>query len=683
MSDLSTCIKTLKNLIVSKEFYKGVEFAKPYLQLYNDSTFLNEVGICYYYSEREGYAQKIWERALSISKTHNEYQNINENLNFCYAKHQLKYIHYPKTIVNNIKPKNTSPIITLTITTCKRLDLFQKTMNSFLNCCLDLNLIDAWICIDDNSSEEDRKKMKELYPFFTFILKDESSKGHARSLNILKDHVKSPYVFHLEDDWQFYVQKDYVSTLLKVLETEGPKCGQALINKNYIETIEQNTVGGISKKTYDNTYYLIHEFYQGEELNKNQHRGANCFYWPHYSLRPSITRKAIFDELGNYKETNCHFERDYAEKYIQKGYYSCFLDGVYTRHIGKLTYEKSSEHPNAYYLNNTSQFGAVIDNPLPPTETLPTPPPIQTPPRNSKIVENYVINLDRRSDRYESFQKTFGKYGFRRFSAVDGKEINYTANIGHIFANNDYNFRKGIVGCALSHIKLLTQLVNGEADCYVVFEDDTIPTKHFDHHFNNVLQVFLKSDIDFLFLGTYQRIEEKQDNMNLQINILDRKEWHSYSFGSASSYIVSKRGAQKFLEYLNTNSLTNAIDTEMLNTADDLTIGIVKPFLTTTTVGNNVNNYNDTDIQKEFNSITGVESYISLEIDYLQTNGYKMVEKVDEIKTKNFLFSDKKVKTNLLTSYHLRDRWVVITETDYQELLQNGFRLVRDSKFYI
>ena len=46
------------------------------------------------------------------------------------------------------------------ITTCKRFDLFEKTINSFIQCCKDVLLIDKWLCIDDNSSDTDREKMK-------------------------------------------------------------------------------------------------------------------------------------------------------------------------------------------------------------------------------------------------------------------------------------------------------------------------------------------------------------------------------------------------------------------------------------------------------------------------------------------------------------------------------------------
>jgi hypothetical protein len=50
--------------------------------------------------------------------------------------------------------------VLLTMTTCKRFDLFEQTVNSILHHWTDLDQVDAWFCVDDNSSEEDRNKMR-------------------------------------------------------------------------------------------------------------------------------------------------------------------------------------------------------------------------------------------------------------------------------------------------------------------------------------------------------------------------------------------------------------------------------------------------------------------------------------------------------------------------------------------
>ena len=63
-------------------------------------------------------------------------------------------------------------------------------INSFLNCCQDLHKIDRWICVDDNSSTEDREEMKKLYPFFEFYFKNLDCKGHPQSMNLIRDLTK-------------------------------------------------------------------------------------------------------------------------------------------------------------------------------------------------------------------------------------------------------------------------------------------------------------------------------------------------------------------------------------------------------------------------------------------------------------------------------------------------------------
>ena len=59
-------------------------------------------------------------------------------------------------------PSSKGVKVMLTITSCKRLDLFTKTMNSILNCWTDIENIDYFFCVDDNSSEEDRAVMRFL-----------------------------------------------------------------------------------------------------------------------------------------------------------------------------------------------------------------------------------------------------------------------------------------------------------------------------------------------------------------------------------------------------------------------------------------------------------------------------------------------------------------------------------------
>ena len=107
-------------------------------------------------------------------------------------------------------------MIGLTITTCKRIDLFEKTIISFVEKCEDFNLIDIIIHYDDSSSLEDRNRMfsllNTLFPETLIVSKRfnvdsfNTSRRHLEIMKKWKEDIKFfniNYVFHLEDDWFF------------------------------------------------------------------------------------------------------------------------------------------------------------------------------------------------------------------------------------------------------------------------------------------------------------------------------------------------------------------------------------------------------------------------------------------------------------------------------------------------
>jgi len=267
---------------------------------------------------------------------------------------KIKLFHNNKlglTLNNNINNNNNINVL-LSITTCKRYDLFEKTINSILYCFNDLNKIDYFLCIDDNSSAEDRKSMLKNYPFFKYQFKKQDNKGHLSSMNMIWDklnELKPKYWIHLEDDWLFFKPDNYVSKSISFLEKyKKDNIHQILFNKNYAEIIQHyDYVGG---STIDNNYIL--HIKDEEGLNSR-----NCSYWPHYSFRPSMVLTETILKLGNYSTTETFFERVYADKYYDNGYKSAFWNEVTCIHIGRLTSERfDSSKKNAYQLNCMEQF---------------------------------------------------------------------------------------------------------------------------------------------------------------------------------------------------------------------------------------------------------------------------------------------------------------------------------------
>lgn len=325
-----------------------------------DIKILDELSICAYYIKKYQESFDISNSLLKKELSNYDRERIEKNRDNNIEHIMNSYISYPvKKILEIRNRKNAHNEIIFTMTTCKRYDLFHKTINSFLNCCEDYLKIDKWLCVDDNSSEEDRKKMKKLYPFFEFICKTPEQKGHIESMNIIYSHISNyKYNIHMEDDWQFFEKRKYITEATEILENNN-KLGQLLFNRNYAERSDcRNIVGGIVNYSPSGIRYLIHEHYdegtkEYQDFQNRNNEKFNCMYWPHYSLRPSVLKVSVMKEVGDFQNETGHFEMDYSNRYNNLGYKSAFLDTISCYHIGKCTWEKGD---NAYKLNDVNQF---------------------------------------------------------------------------------------------------------------------------------------------------------------------------------------------------------------------------------------------------------------------------------------------------------------------------------------
>ncbi len=249
--------------------------------------------------------------------------------------------------------------IVLTITTCKRLNLFERTIKSFIRSCVDIGWVTTFICVDDNSSSSDRLFMKKRYPFFKFIWKTEDQKGHCASMQLLVQELRalkvSPrFILHLEDDWQF-LSRVSIQDLVEILYegySEGVR--QVAFNRNYAELPSQAILGGEERQTKSNLIYYVHEYVQTDEqrvaFDLKHGTGMTCHYWPHFTLQPSIYYYSILNEISF--QPGPSFEMAFARLYANRGWKTAFLPASLCKHIGKLLNDTDASNKNAYQLND-------------------------------------------------------------------------------------------------------------------------------------------------------------------------------------------------------------------------------------------------------------------------------------------------------------------------------------------
>jgi len=590
-----------------------------------------------YYQAEVLYNLQEYEKAYDLYYEMNEYKKSMK----CVSKSKIikdRYSFYPKNIIENLKNKNTfGKKITLVMTTCKRFALFEKTINSFLNCCLDIDLIGDWFCVDDNSSFEDREKMINLYPFITFYFKDADEKGHPESLNIILERMTTPYFFLLEDDWCFFQQKNYLTLLLEIL-SNNDIIGQMLINRNYSETETRcELITGIkafSTSTNNNFEYYIQEHYTNEEEKikyfSKYGNISNSGYWGHFSLRPGLHKLSVYKQLGCFSLNSNHFEMEFCERYA-RNYITAFLPSVYCVHTGKLTNETNNNKPNAYFLNDEQQF----------TEKKVLKPEREIIVGNFKLRQKFslfYINLDKRTDKNEKFlnqdQLVFRKilnHDLIRISGIDGKLLKKeNRQLQQIFDNSHYKNQSGAVGCALTHIQLYINLINesDEESAYIILEDDAVLCKNFELYFNKLLKK-LPNNYDILYFGHHNKIpqekgvEKKDLIFQLKLAINSTKSL-AYSYGGTFGYIISKNGARKLLNYINKNSMIACVDTMAQYACDEMNTYYCEPNLVYSVMNDVSSDINIYD--KTYNLYMSVEERVNMELEYFKKNGIECLE---------------------------------------------------------
>ena len=647
-----SAVNLLRSIRQTNEFNLGLLVGEYFTNQYPNSYYiLQEYSICCYYAGEIETSFDVNNQMLQLRNLSQEdTKGIIFNQHFCLKQEVLdRYINYNSDTVNFLlyKKPRSKPLITLTMTTCKRFDLFEKTVNSMLNCFEDIDMIDYFFCVDDNSSEEDREKMKKMYPFFDFYFKNSEEKGHPKSMNIIRDHVinttKTPYIIHLEDDWKFFTKKSYIKDAFEVL-SDNDKIGQCLFNKNYIETEKDVTVvkGGEFHVTDKGMRYYIHEFVNTEEkkaqwLEKHGY-GLSSNYWPHFSFRPSLLRTKILEELGEFDTNVLHFEMVYAHKYVEKGYVSAFFENLYCIHTGRLTsqiYDDSAI--NAYTLNNEKQFFNKENKTVTEEKVV----------DDKKIVfklETFVVNLDRRPDRWGKFLENSEELKFlnvQRFSAVDGLQVKSTTQLQRIFNNNDYDMKLGMVGCLMSHVKKYIELINSNSDVYCLLEDDIEIAPNFENKLIHVFQQGYDTSWDLIYLGHHLRNlgdKESEYDKDKMPKLRKTNIYQSFqlSLGGTIGYLITKSGAQKLLDFISEHGATNCIDTLQQKSANILNVYYCNPQLVYSECFRNENKNIDTDIQNNHASLSlSFETKVEEELKFYKDNNLNIVKlHFEEVKNK-------------------------------------------------
>jgi GR25 family glycosyltransferase involved in LPS biosynthesis/glycosyltransferase involved in cell wall biosynthesis len=170
-----------------------------------------------------------------------------------------------------------------------------------------------------------------------------------------------------------------------------------------------------------------------------------------------------------------------------------------------------------------------------------------------------VVNLERREDRKIEMIEKFKKCeitDYEIIKATDGKHLLPSVELKRLFEGNDFNYRRGVLGCALSHFKLWKELtLETTLDYYVILEDDIELSEQFKGKLDFAIAEFTRENMDYLYLGANSLHTVNVDSANLKCVRSDGEQGEG-----TYAYIISRHCAEKILDYFNKNGMKRAID---------------------------------------------------------------------------------------------------------------------------
>ena len=211
----------------------------------------------------------------------------------------------------------------------------------------------------------------------------------------------------------------------------------------------------------------------------------------------------------------------------------------------------------------------------------------------NKITEAAVINLDKRTDRYKSFAD-FHSYmndKVKRHSACYGLELKLTQEIKHLFRNNDFKWKKAVMGCAISHNQIWQRLAKEGRDdhsCLILEDDVRFYPKWLDVW--KEASKLIPEDADVIYLGgilppNKQAFGNAVELVNMHFSKVipneifspgnPRRYFHSCNY----AYIMFARGARKLAKIIEERGIFTSGDHMIVNHMEELNVYFIHPIV--------------------------------------------------------------------------------------------------------
>lgn len=216
--------------------------------------------------------------------------------------------------------------VTVVVTSCNRFDLLDQTLESFFK--YNRFPIFHTIIVEDGAEHSIDLESKYRDKNIEWISTGKRV-GQIAAIDYAYSRVNTPYIFHMEDDWEFF-RSGFISKSMEVL-VKHPKCLQV-----YLRAHDDTNNHPIEPTVYCEKDVL---------WQKMAEQYINNLEWNGFSFNPGLKRTSDYVLTNGYGAIH-EFDHSYqgrSESEISKfykrmnyyaGIFSCYEGTGYVRHIG-------------------------------------------------------------------------------------------------------------------------------------------------------------------------------------------------------------------------------------------------------------------------------------------------------------------------------------------------------------
>jgi hypothetical protein len=204
-----------------------------------------------------------------------------------------------------------SDAYTLVVTSCCRFDLLEKTLRSFY---AHADVVPQELIVVEDSAEEQVRNVVDALAVPAKTLIRGARLGQLQAIDYAYAHVKTPLIFHCEDDWLF-IRSGFLGDSAKILQTRSDVSMVGLRPRSELNPLVRNT----AVRWLGEVAYL--------ELDPRMHPEHFS-----YSFNPGLRRLADYRRLGPYAPLG--EESDVSYIFKKAGYHIANLAVPAVRHIG-------------------------------------------------------------------------------------------------------------------------------------------------------------------------------------------------------------------------------------------------------------------------------------------------------------------------------------------------------------